>query len=141
MNSMTRKRREAPEATEPKSTRLGVTVVALEAIDKERDPPAHDEQRDDAVTEHAEIAVETGDRIPENALQLELARDQAEGFDAADHQSHQYRNRCDGEIVEKFAHRIAIRPPISAKHQHAVGGVNERHAGGKQRRKNQQRPT
>src|SRR6266403_2106485 len=125
MNSMTGNRREAPEATEPHSTRLGVTVVSLEAIDEERDPPAHDEQRDDAVTEHAEIAVQVSDRGPENALQLKPARDQAESFDAADHQSHQHRNRCDGEIVEKLAHRVAIRPPIGAKHQNAVGGVDE----------------
>ena len=45
-------------------------------------------------------------------------------------------DRGDGEIVPNLADRIEERPAIGADHQHAVGGVDQRHAGGEQRRKN-----
>jgi hypothetical protein len=63
----------------------GFEVVSLEAVDEERQSPAHDEQRDDAIAQGAEIIVEVRDRIPENAVKLKLIRDQAKRFDAADH--------------------------------------------------------
>src|ERR1700678_2473697 len=60
------------------SIQSGVEVVSLEAIDQERCSPAHDEQRNNAVAERAEIIVEVRDRLPERTLKLELIRDQAE---------------------------------------------------------------
>src|SRR5580692_10817233 len=94
-----------------------IKIIALEAINQERHAPAHDEQRDDAIAERAEIIVQAADRIPERALKLKLAADEAERFDAANHQGHQHGYRGDGQIVEQFAQRIAIGPAIGAEHQ------------------------
>src|SRR5882757_7788555 len=50
-------------------------VVALEPVDRDRDQPAHGEDADDEIAQRAEAVVERTDRVPEPALQLELARD------------------------------------------------------------------
>src|SRR5713101_7841836 len=119
----------------------GIEVVSLEAVDQVRQRPARDKQREDAIAERAEVTVQIRDRIPEGAVKLKLTRDQSKRLDAADHQCHQHRYRGNGQIVEQFAHRVAVRPAIGTQHQHAVSGVDQRHAGGEQRGENQQRPT
>ena len=77
---------------------------------------------------------------PERAVQIQLVADEAERFDAADQHRHQHRNERDGEIVIELADRLDEGPAIGAEHQHAVGGVDQRHAGGEQRRENHDRP-
>src|ERR1700722_15518454 len=59
------------------------TVVSSDAVDSKRYPPARNKQRNNTVAEGAKITVEVRDHIPERTLQLELPRDQAEGFDTA----------------------------------------------------------
>src|SRR5216684_88289 len=98
-----------------KAIQTGIEVVSLEAVDQVRQRPARDKQREDAIAERAEVTVQIRDRIPEGAVKLKLTRDQSKRLDAADHQGTQ--------------------------HQHAVSGVDQRHAGGEQRGENQQRPT
>ena len=49
------------------------------------------------------------------------------------------RNRGDGHVVVELADRLHERPAIGAEHQHAVGRVDQRHAGGEQRREHHDR--
>src|ERR1700738_586152 len=99
------------------------TVVSLEAVDEERHSPTYDEQCNNAVAECPEIIVQVRCRIPEHALQMKLTRDQSKRFDATDYQCHQHRHRCNGQIVEEFAHGISIRPTIGTQHQHTITSV------------------
>ena len=71
-----------------------------------------------AVGKRAETVVKVRNRVPKRAVKLKSTRDQAERFDAADHQRHQHRHRRNGQIVEQFAHRVAISPAIGAQHQY-----------------------
>ena len=73
-------------------------------------------------------------------MQMKLTRNQAERLDAANHQRHQHGHRGDGQIVEQLADGISIGPAVSPQHQDAVGGIDQRHARGEQRGKDQQRP-
>ena len=73
------------------------------------------------------------------AFEAEFAGNQAERLDAADQQGDDDGNGRDSEIVPNLADRIEKCPAIGADHEHAVGGVDERHPGGEQRRENHDR--
>ena len=81
------------------------------------------------------------DRAPEAAAvgQAELVADEIERLQAADDHRDDDRNRRDGHVVVELADRLHERPAIGAQHQHAVGRVDQRHAGGEQGRKHQDR--
>src|SRR6185437_6246488 len=99
-------------------------VKPLPAVEQIRDRPAGDEDANDQITEIGETAVERADEIPERAFEAELAGDQSECLDAADHERDNNRNRRDGEVVPDFPDRIEESPTVGADHQHAVGGVD-----------------
>jgi len=103
--------------------------------------PAQQEQRDDEKAEECQVIVERIDGFPKLARQLELGRDQTERFDAADQCGDGDRNSGDRQIVLELAQRVDEGPAIGADHENAVRGIDESHAGGKQRREyqNQQR--
>src|SRR5450755_3152089 len=109
---MTRADQATPHYRTLKAIQAGIEVVSLEAVDQVRHPPARDKQREDAIAECAEVTVQVRDRIPERAVKLKLTRDQSKRLDAADHQCHQYGHRGNGQVVEQFAHRVAVGPAI-----------------------------
>src|SRR6202035_497883 len=111
-------------------------IEALPAEQQIRDRPTRYENPNDQITEAREPAVEVADKIPETAFEAELAGDEAERLDAADQERDHDGDRGDGEIVPDLADRIEERPAIGADHQHAVGGIDQCHASGEQRRKN-----
>src|ERR671918_1467424 len=115
-------------------------VVALGAVDQEGEEPADDEERDDRASERAEVVADCADRIPEGALQPELVADQAERFDPTDDQRRDHGDEGDGEVVVELADRLHEGPAVGAKHDDAIGRVHQRHAGGEQRREDQDRP-
>jgi len=115
-------------------------VVAHYFVDRERSQPSRHKDPDDDVTECSKIAGREGDRAPNTAGEAELVRSKAECFDRADHDGHDNRNAGDRQIIVELASRVHERPTIDADHQHPVAGVDERHAGGEQRRKHHYRP-
>ena len=79
-------------------------------------------------------------RIPEPALKIEFRGDQPKRLDPADQNGDNGGDDGDGEIVIELADRLDEGPAIGAEHQDAVGRVDQRHAGGEQCRKGQDRP-
>src|ERR1017187_5556601 len=112
-------------------------IIPIQPVDKEGGDPTEDKDTDDNKSENAEIVIQNPDRSPKGSLQFEVIADQSQGLDAADNQRHQHRNKGDGHVVVELPDRFHERPAVSAKHQDAVGGINQRHSGGKKRRKNQ----
>ena len=53
---------------------------------------------------------------------------------------HHDRDGGDGQVVIELADRLDEGPAIGADHEDAVGGVDQRHAGGEQRREDQMAP-
>jgi hypothetical protein len=58
--------------TSAESSESGLVLANM--IDDDRNDPACDEQRDDRVTEQAEVAVEIRHEVPERARKLEVVR-------------------------------------------------------------------
>src|SRR5579872_1973247 len=105
-------------------------------IEGKGEQPAHEEYADDEIAEIGKTFTEVGHRPPEAAFELQLAGNQTERLDSADQKRHHDGDGGDGEVVPELPNWIEKGPAIGADHQHTVGGVEERHAGGEQRRKN-----
>ena len=70
---------------------------------------------------------------------MQLRADESEGLDAPDDECHQNRDCRDGDVVIKLPDRLDVGPSIAAEHQDVVRGVDQRHAGHEEHRKNQNR--
>src|ERR1700722_7669868 len=117
-------------------------VVPVDAVDDIGDRPGGDEHADDHVPEDAEIVAQRTNRAPKPAAvdEAQLSPDQIERLEAAYHYCNDDRNSGDGEIVIELADRLDEGPAISAEHKNAIGRIKQGHAGGKQSRKDQNRP-
>src|SRR6185437_15897272 len=115
-------------------------VVAPPTIDEGRGEPAHDEDADDHEAEIAEIILHEADPAPHAAGERELVGDEPQRLDAADDERHDDRNEGDRHVVIELADGLDEGPAIGAEHQDAVGRIDERHAGGEERREGEDRP-
>jgi len=76
---------------------VGVEVVeAAPFVEGYGDDPAQCEEAYYEVTEGAEIVVESSDRVPEPAFEMEVAGQQAERFDSSHYQRDDYGDGGDG---------------------------------------------
>ena len=110
---------------------------AAEPPDGERDGPGEHEEPDDPEADVAEV--ERGDPGQRPRLDAEPVDDQPGEHQHADDQGDGDRQQRDGQVVEDLAHRLEERPAVGPGHQHAVGGVEQAHAGGEQHRQDQDR--
>src|SRR5260221_3451018 len=115
-------------------------VVALQPIDDHGDQPARGEEADDGTAERAEMPIDRRDGVPDRPMEAEALGDEAERLDAADGGGGHDRDEGDGQVVIELAQRLHEGPAIGAEYENAVGGVDQRHAGGEQRREDQDRP-
>jgi copper resistance protein D len=115
-------------------------VIPHHPIDRERGEPTRHKDPDDEVSECSEVAGCKVDGVPYATGETELFRDQPQGFDRADNHGDDDRDAGDRQIIVELAERVYERPAISADHQDAVARIDERHAGGEQRREHQDRP-
>src|SRR5258705_2318346 len=115
-------------------------IKTTQLVDRDRNDPTDDEESDDNVAEHAKVAVQLTHEAPKWSLQVELFCHEPKCFYAADGEGYHHRYESYSDVVVELADRFHKGPSIDAQHQYGICGVDQRHTGGKEGWKDENRP-
>jgi len=121
------------------SQSLDCFLVTPPSVNQDGYDPACDEEPDDRKAQCGEVLVETQNDLPEPAPRMKPLGQQAQRFYSAHKEGDHDRYKCDRHVVVELSNGLDERPAISAQHENVIRGVDEAHAGGEERRENQNR--